>query len=82
MAHNVTASEDDLNEVVSVSDLADNKGITVLQWNCRSLYNKLDEIVHINTNSKGDICIYTVLDDTKHPDRYDQPRRVKHTQAR
>ena len=46
-------------EVVSVGDLASNKGITILQWNCRSLYHKLDEIIHINKDSQGDVCIYT-----------------------
>ena len=46
-------------DVSSMNDLASNKGITILQWNCRSLYPKLAEIVHINKTSNGDICIYT-----------------------
>ncbi len=56
------AQLDDENEgdgILTVSDLKSNKGITIIHWNTRSLYPKLEEIVQINDNSQADVCIYT-----------------------
>ena len=43
----------------TLSELSSLKGITVLQWNCHSLYPKLAEIVHILKTGDVELNIFT-----------------------
>ena len=53
----MTATGEDL--VVSVEDLALNRGHSILHWNCRSLFPKWPEICHIIEDGKCEINIFT-----------------------
>ena len=44
---------------VSIDSLAQNKGIMVVHWNCRSLNNKWEEIVYILSHSKCELAIFS-----------------------
>ena len=44
--------------VTTLEDLSSNKGITTIMWNCRSIYNKMGEIIHIIDTSNADIAIF------------------------
>ncbi len=48
----------DMNEICTLEDLSNNKGITNIMWNCRSLYGKFAEIIHIVDASKADLAIF------------------------
>ena len=43
MTGNITEMED----IVAISDLSSNKGITLVHRNAHSMYNKFDEILHL-----------------------------------
>ncbi len=49
---------DDLPGITTLEDLSENKGITTVMWNCRSIFNKLSEIIHIIDTSNADIAIF------------------------
>ncbi len=48
-----------MNEICPLSDVSKNFGITLLSWNCRSLYGKLPEIIHILQESDCEMAIFT-----------------------
>ena len=50
---------DVIKEVSTLADVGNNKGITLLHWNSRSLYNKMPEICHIMSSSKCEIAIFS-----------------------
>ena len=37
----------------------DNKGITILHWNARSVCDKFEEVVHIVSSSDAECCIFS-----------------------
>ena len=43
----------------SVDDLKSNKGITLFHWNCRSMWNKFEEIVYMVTHSDSEYCFFS-----------------------
>ena len=48
----------EIEEIVAIPDLSSNKGITLIHWNARSMYNKLDEVIHLLEDSDCEImCI-------------------------
>ena len=47
-----------MNEVSTLTDVGSNKGITILHWNARSIFNKFPEIGHILNASKCEIAIF------------------------
>ncbi len=46
------------NNICTLEDLSSNKGITNIMWNCRSLFGKFAEIVHIVDTSQADLAIF------------------------
>ena len=44
---------------LSVEDIANNKGISIGHWNCRSIFNKMTEITHIMINGDLEIGIFS-----------------------
>ena len=53
-------SDDSLDDDFEIiSDIAKNKGITILHWNCRSMFSKLLEITHMVKSSDGECCFFT-----------------------
>ena len=45
-------------DIKSVSDMATNKGLTILHWNARSMYHKYEQLLHICENSECEmLCI-------------------------
>ena len=51
----------DTRNIVSVPDLKNNLGITILHWNSRSMYHKYDEILHL---VEGSNCEFLFLSET------------------
>ena len=48
---------EDISMMLDINDLTKLKGITTVQWNCRSLYDKLDDVRLLLKDSKCEILI-------------------------
>ena len=47
-----------INDICAIEELSSNKGITTIMWNCRSLFNKMGEAIHIIDTSDADLVIF------------------------